>query len=667
MWFEYAASISACLAFLYLPGIISLLPLRLNPITLMAVSPLLGAAFYGVLPIAYGLYGIPCTTVSLLGPALCAAILLSFASLIATRHRPDKRQDIEIGDVAIVFSTLAVSVLLVVVFFTKNLDTAGSIFQAFDNGHHLNKIATFIATGNYSSIGFTEYTASLGSVSSPYLGTEGFYPSAWHGLVAMCCSAVGANVAVGINAVNTALIAVVFPLGMTYFISCIFKSRRLTLVASVLVLAVNSSVWDFVSFGPLYPMLYAYALAPSCMGLFVVCFDYEDLFGLMGKIGAIVLAGIAIGLAQPSGIFFMAIALVPYLVSRIYFIAKSKADDRVALFIASGAAAVVFLLWFVCFRLPAFQSTVSFNWPKTESLFQAAIDIAFLSTTDHTIQLGVALLVAVGLKELWNSKVYRWLVFSYGLACFGYFLSVSTEGFLKHLFGGFWYTDPHRLGVNLAILATVIACFGIKCIYQKLVPFIVKHWSAKLAKRYALAILCAYVALIYLPSFELKGLLTFNTSFGNYANIVSQENCIDDSHVLTNEELAFSRKALSKMPASAAVINEPNDGSAFLFSLTGMNVYYRRFNLPSSDTETKESQLIRNHLSEISYNRDVRSVCDKLGFKYVLILDLNEKDNPHHFWSYFPEQWEGIETIDDDTPGFKAVLSEGSMRLYEIE
>ena len=96
-------------------------------------------------------------------------------------------------------------------------------------------------------------------------------------------------------------------------------------------------------------------------------------------------------------------------------------------------------------------------------------------------------------------------------------------------------------------------------------------------------------------------------------------------------------------------------------------MYYRRFSLPSSEAETKESQLIRNHLFEISYNRDVRSACDKLGLKYVLILDLNEQDNPHHFWSYFPDQWEGIETINDDTPGFKTVLSEGSMRLYEIE
>lgn len=667
MWFEYAACFSVCLVFLYLPGMIALLPLRLNLIALMAISPLLGAACYGVLPIVYGLYGISCTSVTLLGPVLCVAFVFSVVSLLVSRHKSDQGQCFDTADATIVISTLAASVLLVAVFFTKNLDTAGSFFQAYDNGHHLNKIATFVATGNYSSFGFTEYRASLGSVSSPYLGTGGFYPSAWHGLVAMCCSAMGVEVAVGINAVNSALLAVVFPLGMTYFIFSVFKSRRLALIGSVFVLAVSSSVWDFVSFGPLYPMLYAYAFVPTCMGLFISCFEFNGLFGLLGKLGAIVLAGITIGLAQPSGIFFMAMTLAPYLVDRIYLMFKEKTDGRVGLYIAGGAAVGASLLWYVCFCLPAFQPTVSFNWPKTESLFQAVIDIVFLSTTNHTIQLGVALLVVVGLIKLWNSRVNRWLVISYGLACLGYFLSVSTEGFLKHLFGGFWYTDPHRLGVNVAILATVIACFGAVCAYQKLVPFIIKHGSANDAKRFALGVMCLYVALIYLPSFELKGLLTFNTGFGNYSNTVSQENRIDGSHVLTDEELTFSQNALSKITDSAAVINEPNDGSAFLYSLTGMNVYYRRFSLPSLEGETKESQVIRNHLSEISCNRDVRSACDKLDLKYVLILDLKEKDNPHHFWSYFPDQWQGIEAIDDDTPGFKTVLSQGNMRLYEIE
>ena len=667
MWFEYAACFSVCLAFLYLPGMIALLPLRLNPIAFMAISPLLGAACYGVLPIAYGMYGIPCTTTTLLGPTLCAAFVFGVVSLLTVRRKSDQTQCVDIADVPIVISTLVVSFLLVAVFFTKNLDTAGSIFQAYDNGHHLNKIATFIATGNYSSFGFTVYNASLGSVSSPYLGVGGFYPSAWHGLVAMCCSAIGLEVAVGINAVNTALLAVVFPLGMTYFIFSVFKSRRLAFIGSALVLAVSSSVWDFVSFGPLYPMLYAYAFVPSCMGLFISCFDFNGPFGLSGKLVTIVLAGIAIGLAHPSGIFFMAMVLAPYLVDRIYLIFKEKVEGRIALYIAGGVAAGVSSLWYVCFCLPSFQSTVSFNWPKTESLFQAVVDVIFLSTTNHTIQLGLALLVLVGLKELWNTRVNRWLVVSYALACLGYFLSVSTEGFLKHLLGGFWYTDPHRLGVNLAILATVIACFGIACAYQRSVPFVAKHWSSMDGKRLALGVMCLYVALIYLPSFELKGLLSLNTGFGNYANIVRQENQIDGSHVLTDEELSFSRKALTKISDSAAVINEPNDGSAFLYSLTGMNVYYRRFSLPSLEAETKESQLIRNHLSEISYNQDVQNACNTLGLKYVLILDLKEEDNPHHFWSYYSDQWKGLETIDDDTPGFKTVLSEGNMRLYEIE
>ena len=50
------------------------------------------------------------------------------------------------------------------------------------------------------------------------------------------------------------------------------------------------------------------------------------------------------------------------------------------------------------------------------------------------------------------------------------------------------------------------------------------------------------------------------------------------------------------------------------------------------------------------------------------ILDQGRKpDETPHFWSYFPEQWKGIEGVDDSTPGFSVVLSRDDMRLYKID
>ena len=99
-----------------------------------------------------------------------------------------------------------------------------------------------------------------------------------------------------------------------------------------------------------------------------------------------------------------------------------------------------------------------------------------------------------------------------------------------------------------------------------------------------------------------------------------------------------------------------------------MNTYYRSFDLPSLDWEERDSQVIRSSLKDICINDGVRESVDSVGAKYVLLLDQGMRANQtKHFWSYYPEQWSGIEGITDHTPGFKTILAEKDMRLYKIE
>lgn len=54
----------------------------------------------------------------------------------------------------------------------------------------------------------------------------------------------------------------------------------------------------------------------------------------------------------------------------------------------------------------------------------------------------------------------------------------------------------------------------------------------------------------------------------------------------------------------------------------------------------------------------VRARADRSRGPYV--------ESPHLFTYGEGEQWRGIDSIRDDTPGFEAVLAEGDMRLYKI-
>ena len=57
------------------------------------------------------------------------------------------------------------------------------------------------------------------------------------------------------------------------------------------------------------------------------------------------------------------------------------------------------------------------------------------------------------------------------------------------------------------------------------------------------------------------------------------------------------------------------------------------------------------------------------GAQYLLMLDqgtLAKERYMRHTVSYHPEDWTGLEAIDDQTPGLELLLGEGDMRLYRI-
>ena len=63
----------------------------------------------------------------------------------------------------------------------------------------------------------------------------------------------------------------------------------------------------------------------------------------------------------------------------------------------------------------------------------------------------------------------------------------------------------------------------------------------------------------------------------------------------------------------------------------------------------------------------MRSALESVGADYVLVLD-DERvaADRAYLFTYDPALWQGILSIDADTPGFELVLSEGDMRLYRI-
>lgn len=136
-----------------------------------------------------------------------------------------------------------------------------------------------------------------------------------------------------------------------------------------------------------------------------------------------------------------------------------------------------------------------------------------------------------------------------------------------------------------------------------------------------------------------------------------------ENPVLDREEVAFIQEAAAMIGPDQAVINLPYDGSLIGYGLTGLKAYYlERYGYEGAH-ETSESALIRTELNEISNRSDVLAAVQSTGCRYVLLLK-RDKDIVYNF---DPSLWRGISDIDDTTPGFTPVLSEGDMRLYRID
>lgn len=679
MWFQFLCASALCLVALFTPGFVALLSAGASFGASLACAPALCVAAYAVLAIVYPVLGVTASFRSLFCPVLALALLISVVCLVARRRRLRLASDIRgraALSVGLPMLYALVGVAVGTVFFVRNLDTAASFYQAFDNVHHLNSIRSFVDSGNYSSLNSVVYLESAGSLASPYLwSTSSFYPSAWHGLVSMVVQALGIPITVGINAVNTMLLCVVFPVGVHEFLRVLTRDKKLVFIGAFLSVAFTASVWDFVTFGPLYPMLLSYALVPSVSACFIrgvgcgVSRPRAVASLLLFAVGCV-----GVALSQPAGIFLMGAFLAPYCVHRAAEVAREGRGKAFGRAVGCVTALLIVAFWVFCYSLPQFRGTVEFNWPKTSSHFQGLVDVLLLSFTWHPVQIGLAVFVLVGFVRVAQSKKLRWLDFSYVFVGLSYIASVSTEGTLKHLLGGFWYTDPHRLGANVCIVALPLAVIGAQAVWDWLVRAfgVLKEKcesSRRLTARQAAAgSFAVLVALVYCPSFEARGVTSVDTSFGHYASMTASENDFEAEHVLSTRELEFAQEALSLIPEGSGIINGPNDGSGLLYSLLNANIYYRSFDLPELENEKEESVAVRQGLDKVAFDSSIQDAVRKTGAKYLLVLDQGKKpDDTPHFWSYFPEQWKGIEDVDDSTPGFSVVLSRDDMRLYKID
>lgn len=671
MWERFFIACALGAVFLVCPGFLFARIFRLPYGKALCAAPLFSSAIFSILSIVYEELGILASPISVVVIPALALTSLAAVSRLVSKGEKHSGDDIPLQTIALyVFAGISVGLLV----FVKQLDGPFSILQSWDEIHHLNGTQAFAESGVFSFFHGAVYTSDEAALAPN--GTGSFYPAGWQVICALLAQVVHSHAALAINATNYLFSSFVFPLGMALFLSILFEGdERLIRTGAIVATSFVAFPWLLTLWGPIYPNLAAYCVIPAACSLFLDGFAADRIFSAI-RLAILFLLGIAgIALLHPNGVFVIAVMLGSFLVhealvgrlqNKIGFNSGSYRRDALIL------TAIFAVLWFIVNRLPFMLNVTDFVWQKYQTPSQAVVDFVTLGYVDgffgaSSPQLLLAFFLVFGIVDSVKSDKNAWLIMSYAFWGFALILSTSTEGIIKQLVAGFWYTDHCRLASAAALCAIPFATVGAQAFFDLAAEKVVSFIPMLGSRMSSVCVLVLYISLIFFPNCRIPGFLDTDTSFGRLCSMIESEYRIG-AGMLDEEEWVFLEEVAEIVPEGAIVANNPLDGSVFAFGAYDIHVLYRSVS-GYDDSELESSALVRNNIDEYIDDDTVRASVDELGVEYVLLLNIDSSDSGYinYIMGDGTEFWPGLYDIDENTPGFTLILEDGDMRLYMLD
>lgn len=685
MWFQFVLTVVAEIGILYLPGFFILKALRIKTLKCVLFAPLIAIATYIVMGIVYDKLNIFASWATMFCPLLVFGFILFVGSALIFKKRSNnafEKARISRNEWLLFLLYIVCGCLIAGYYFILPLNGPGSFGQGPDNAPHLSFIQAFIDAGNYSSLNASYYHGIDNIFQDPSgnEGVGGFYPAAWHAVAALAGSLVGANAAVSANASLFVFLAIVFPLNVFYLIRTLARGNNVLIASGALIcLSFGAFPWGLITFGPLYPNFAAFTFVPLVVGIFVEIFSLQCKLIKKLILGFLFVVGLFdLVFLQSNAVFTVGVLLIPFCIVVIWKKLAHLNGTVLSTRIFKAIVVILFLvvcyvLWQWVYGLPIMAGVVDYPWEPFTSLRQEVINILLLSYRNSAAQPFLAFLVVLGVVYLVYKKQHRWLIGSYAITCFMCLVAATGTGDFRSFWIGFWYTDSYRIAAMAALAAIPLAIFGAYTLYKLTIllwnhiefRFFAKHFSRS-NKSIVFSILL--VAILFYPSFMVYGLGGVTTALGEFETAWFNTNNNIGNCVLDQDEQEFLGD-VKRIVGDDLVINKPDDGSVFAYGGENINVLYKRTGIEAYETDSKESQIIRDSLNEYAINAEVREAVTLIDAKYVLLLDQgNDDESQDRYWfdHYYEDLWKGMDAITDTTPGFEVVLAKGDMRLYAI-
>lgn len=676
---------------IWIPGLIVMFGFfRKDDLIAYAAAPFISVFLYSIIGEVFTRFSVFCSWVSVGVAALLFSIVLALvfktAQYILRKKQLGKHEKADIilaqktrRDCLIFALYPFMGAVLVFAIYFGSLYSPDSVAALFDNMHHTATIQSFIESGKWKFLDADSGYSSFGSVA-PFGDSGEFYPTAWHLLCAMTSEVCSISPMAAANVVNGLFIGAVFPCAMYSLINVLFKNdRRILICGSFVSLGFAIFPWQFLIWGPLYPNLASMAIFPAVATFFLRVFRCEGEVASRIKNGLVFIVGLgALVVSQTNAVFCLAALFIPYV---IYVCSQTPKrafnKNKPCLTIIAGVLACVLIacIWMFFYNLDALQELVQYQWPATRSLVKALLGVAVSGFSMVTPpQILLSLFIFIGIVYMLRYKKNRWLIFSYLFAALIYVVCASSEGELKHILGGFWYTDTFRIAAMTVVFAIPMASAGllyaIQLMWRLVERFKLSDKKLRVCQTaVAFFVIAVSVYMIYGPSAPINKAMGQQSAFNCITGALRDLYGSGEGTPLDDKERAFLDE-VKEIVGDSVVVNVADDGSGMAYATDGINVYYRSPIGYGDPSEIEQSVTIRNALNEVTTNPKVKQALDDIGAKYLLFLDHGQTDlsaNNHYITVHIPDAWVGVEAVGEDTDGFELLLHEDDMYLYKID
>jgi len=508
----------------------------------------------------------------------------------------------------------------------RGMGSLGAIHQDWDAVFHANAIQFILDNGNADP-------SALAAVND-YESAAFYYPNSFHALTATVGGVTGAGVPELLNS-QIALVGGLAGLGLAALLRA-FGARVITAaVAPILLAAFASFPYDTLWRGPVLPFALGVALIPAYLLLVEAALSTRS-------VGTVVLAAIAtcglIGL-QPStavtGIVF-AVALVGYRA----ILARRRAKGDVLIGALIGLTTLLFGIQSIIQAAGVRVIDIQ-DWPAVESPGQAVGQVLLLNHGASYPQFWLVALAGLGVLTAHRIRQLWWWLAGTAVFVVLFVMAASYEGDLVAQLTGLWWNDRWRFAGIIILGVAVLAAHGFTVITDGL------HSLARRAgadRRLGSRTVLAASALAVLAVFGL-----FSSGFYSGYNSGRMSNAYRGGPLVTGDEQAAMDELASLVPPGGRVMNDPNDGSPWMYALNGVSPMFGHIVNPFAvDGKGVDQQDLLLSFNCLDSDQHVRDLVERYDIDYVYLgsgfireefhrfaglEDLEEVDSLREVWS----------------------------------